>query len=631
MYTSFYGMTEKPFQISTDPRFLWMGEKHREALANLKYGLMDRNGFVVLTGDAGTGKTTLVNALLEALGENVCVAKINHPSLETNDFLSLIARLLDPGFESTNKRDLLLFFNAFLQQSNADGKVALLIIDEAHRLPMELLEEIRLLSNIEHRGQNLLSIFFVGQDEIKPMLRKPECRALRQRITSYYDIDSLLAEETQLYVEHRLKVSGVRQQVFTVNALRQIYALSHGNPRVINNICDRALLTGYVREQRTIDADIIIECGEELQLDTGSQRIDKEDPDHAAADRESVLSDKLRAGATSVRKWLHIILERSGTLLKKSFIRGRTIVEKGFEALVGLTDQSMGNHRRKLILGVLLAGCVLVSLAVIAGTFTAAKNPDPSSGKNQNEEMAHVAGTPQGSAVQESVAAPSATDRAEDHPGISDTTALSGTPKPPEAALVEKAVAAMVKSDFKSAIELLESTPVGAASENAKESGLYAQALVGRAIEIMATSPAEAEALLIKASEVAPLMTDPYLLLGKRYIRIKDYPKAIDAYQKAISLDATSADAFFNIGFIYATIGEFEAAEKAFEKVVSLKPAYIEKSLFNLAVIQQKLGKKAQSIANLEEVVALSPENEKALAYLNRLREASTPDHGKQR
>jgi tetratricopeptide (TPR) repeat protein len=188
---------------------------------------------------------------------------------------------------------------------------------------------------------------------------------------------------------------------------------------------------------------------------------------------------------------------------------------------------------------------------------------------------------------------------------------------------MEKAAAALAANDYKTALALLEASPVGTASEDVGNTGLYAQALVGRAGEIMTTAPAEAEALLVKATEVAPVMVEPHLMLGRRYIRTKNYPKAIDAYQRAIDLDPTASDAFFNLGFIYATTGKFEEAEKAYEKVVALKPAYIAKALFNLAVIQQKLGKREQSITNLKEVVALNPENEKALAYLNRLRQSS--------
>src|SRR5690606_15826953 len=156
---------DKPFQISTDTRFLWLSENHKEALATLKYGLLQQNGFVVLTGAVGTGKTTLVNALLEMLDESVQVATINHPTLDTLDFLRLIAKTYDPQVTADNKADLLLFFKAFLQTAHARGQTVLLVVDEAHRLSTTLLEEIRLLSNMELNGQRLLNIFFVGQSE----------------------------------------------------------------------------------------------------------------------------------------------------------------------------------------------------------------------------------------------------------------------------------------------------------------------------------------------------------------------------------------------------------------------------------------------------------------------------------
>jgi type II secretory pathway predicted ATPase ExeA/tetratricopeptide (TPR) repeat protein len=599
MYTSFYGMAEKPFQISTDPRFLWLGEKHREALANLKYGLLDRNGFVVLTGDAGTGKTTLVNALLDALGDNVCVAKINHPSLEINDFLSLIAKLLEPGFASTAKSDLLIFFNGYLQQANADGKVVLLIIDEAHRLSVPMLEEIRLLSNIELDGQKLLSIFFVGQDELKPVLHKPECRALRQRVTSYYDIETLQSDETRLYVEYRLKVSGVRDPLFTREALDQIYTLSGGNPRLINNLCDRALLTGYVKEQKVIDADIIVECGQELELIVEPKRKKQKSTQLATPAWGRNGSDKLRKSASSMWKMLCINLDRFSVSAKKTLAQGFARMRVGFDAIMPDAGSFITKNRRKLLPAALVAGFLIFVLVLLPGTFSRPKDPGRPSATIQDKAGATVA-------------------------------QMAAAPEAPASARTEKAAAALAANDYKTALALLEASPVGTASEAAGDTGLYAQALVGRAGEIMSASPAEAEALLVKATEVAPVMVEPHLMLGSRYIRMKNYPKSIDAYQRVIDLDPTSSDAFFNLGFIYATTGKFEEAEKAFEKVVALKPAYTAKSLFNLAVIQQKLGKREQSIANLEEVVALNPKNEKALAYLNQLRQSSSSPKSEQ-
>ncbi|MFT5700471.1 MAG: general secretion pathway protein A, partial [Desulforhopalus sp.] len=207
MYLSFYNLSKKPFTISADPRFLWQGENHKEAFATLKYGLLDLNGFVVLTGDVGTGKTTLLNALIETLDDSVYVANINHPTLEPLDFFRIIAKAYDPSAEITNKAEFLLFLNNFLQKAHADGKVVLLIIDEAHRLSKELLEEIRLFSNIEQAGKKLINIFFVGQDEFNEIIQLPECRALRQRITLFYDLEPLTENETPEYVAHRLMIA----------------------------------------------------------------------------------------------------------------------------------------------------------------------------------------------------------------------------------------------------------------------------------------------------------------------------------------------------------------------------------------------------------------------------------------
>ena len=624
MYASFYGMTEKPFQISTDPRFLWLGEKHREALANLKYGLLDRNGFVVLTGDVGTGKTTLVNALIDALDDSVRVAKINHPSLDTKDFLSLIAKTLDPHIRSTQKSDLLIFFNTYLQKAYDAGETVLLIIDEAHRLSVEVLEEIRLLSNIEQAGQKLLSIFFVGQDEIKPMLQTAECRALRQRITSFYDIEALEPEETRQYVDYRMKVSGMQDPLFSTGALQLIHAFSGGNPRVINNLCDRALLTGYVKEQRIIDTEIIIECADELELNTGQMPTREQGKSSEILSRGRSAATKLTTGASSAWQALRSALERFGAGCRKTITSGAPATKTRFAALGSSAGRLLKQHHRRLLPAALVSVIAIFFLAVTTGVFSGMMDVHSSPIAKQADETSPIEKLTANSETREPNAITPSLPSEENAVAVSTLPTLPVTPavkeSEPEPTLVERAAAALTQNDYKRAIELLEANPVGAATEDEESSGLYAQALVGRAGELMAASPDEAEALLLKATEVAPMMVEPYTMLGKRYTRQKAYPQAIDAYNKAVELDPTASDAFFNLGFIYAATGKFEAAEKAFKQVVSLKPDYVDKSLFNLAVVQQKLGKMAQSIANLEEVVAMRPENEKALAYLNQLR-----------
>jgi general secretion pathway protein A len=252
MYLSYYNLAEKPFQIDTDPRFLWFGEKHQEALAVLKYGVLDRNGFVVLTGGIGTGKTTLLNALLESLGDDVLVANINNPKLDTLDFLKIVAKSYEPAAPINGKADFILYFNRFLQRAHFDGRIVLLVIDEAHRLSQDLLEEIRLLSNAEQAGKRLINIFFIGQNELKQSLLLPECRALRQRVTLFYDIQPLSESEMVQYMGHRLRVAGSEAQLFTSDAIHEIYRFSLGFPRLINILCDHALLTGYVQGLKTI-------------------------------------------------------------------------------------------------------------------------------------------------------------------------------------------------------------------------------------------------------------------------------------------------------------------------------------------------------------------------------------------
>jgi general secretion pathway protein A len=266
MYLSHYNLAEKPFQISTDPKFLWLGEKHREALAVLKYGIMNNQGFVLLTGDVGTGKTTLINALLKNLDKDTIVAVVSDPKLERLEFFNLIATSFKFKKSFKDKLDFISYFGQFLKAAYKENKKVLLIIDEAQNISLELLEEIRLLSNIEIPERKLLNIFFVGQNEFNNILMRNECRPLRQRITVTYNIDPLTEAETKEYMAHRLKVAGGRNEIFNEKTIRKIYSFSKGYPRLINIICDHALLTGYVKDLTTITPKIIRECTKELSL-----------------------------------------------------------------------------------------------------------------------------------------------------------------------------------------------------------------------------------------------------------------------------------------------------------------------------------------------------------------------------
>ena len=266
MYLSHHNLRQKPFQISPNPSFLWLGEKHREALAMMEYGILNNQGFLVLTGDVGTGKTTLINALVNRLGDEILVATIFNPRLDELQFLYHLAAKFNINAKFASKLHFIEHFSDFLYKAHHSNKKVLLIIDEAQNLSNELLEEIRLLSNFEKHETKLLNIFFVGQDEFNDVLMKKECRPLRQRITITSNIKPLTATETQEYINHRLKIAGCKGEIFTSKAIREVYAYSAGYPRKINIICDQALLTAYVKDIKSIKPFTIRECARELSL-----------------------------------------------------------------------------------------------------------------------------------------------------------------------------------------------------------------------------------------------------------------------------------------------------------------------------------------------------------------------------
>lgn len=266
MYTSYYNLKAKPFQISSDPAFLWLGEKHKEALATLKYGVLDNKGFMLLTGDVGTGKTTLINSLIQSLSKDILYASVTDPRLELKDFLNYIAREFSIKGEFQTKGKFLLYFKTFLEKAYDQEKKVLLLIDESQLLTQDLLEEIRLLSNIQKDGNNLLNIFFVGQDEFNEILDSPENRAVAQRLTLNYHLAPLTEKETAEYIRHRLYVAGTREQLFDDESVREIHAYSGGFPRRINIICDHCLLHGFVKERKGVDAGMVKVCARDLKI-----------------------------------------------------------------------------------------------------------------------------------------------------------------------------------------------------------------------------------------------------------------------------------------------------------------------------------------------------------------------------
>jgi len=266
MYEAFYGLREKPFNLTPDPRFLYLSEKHREAFAHLLFGIKNRNGFVMVTGEIGTGKTTICRTLVKKLDEDTEVAFIFNPCLSPEELLLKINEDFGISSRAQTIKDLIDELNEYLLDRAARGKNCVLVIDEAQDLTPSVLEQIRLLSNLETETQKMLQIVLVGQPELVMSLELPELRQLNQRITARYHLKPLNYEETLQYIAYRLRVAGGRGKVqFSRSAIRQIYRFSGGTPRVINAVCDRALLVAYTKEVRFITKSIVKRAVKEIR------------------------------------------------------------------------------------------------------------------------------------------------------------------------------------------------------------------------------------------------------------------------------------------------------------------------------------------------------------------------------
>lgn len=267
MYTSFFGLNEKPFAITPDPRYLFMSERHGEALAHLVYGVTESGGFMQLTGEVGTGKTTLVRTLLlNRMPANADVAVVLNPQLSAREFLIAICEELgiDVPEDRNSIKALIDTLNRHLLQAHADGRRTILVVDEAQNLAPEVLEEVRLLTNLETAKQKLLQIVLIGQPELRDLLARTDLRQLAQRITGRYHLEPLSRDETAQYIEHRLKVAGALGEVFDAGAKKEAFRLSQGVPRLVNVICDRALLGAYSTESRRVNRGMIRRAAAEI-------------------------------------------------------------------------------------------------------------------------------------------------------------------------------------------------------------------------------------------------------------------------------------------------------------------------------------------------------------------------------
>ena len=266
MYTKFFGFNEKPFTITPDPRYLFLSERHNEGLAHLVYGIKDSSGFIQLTGEVGTGKTTLVRTLLTRVPEDTEVALILNPQLGPLEFLAAICDELniDLPDDALGSKALVGALNEHLLAAHADGRRTILVIDEAQNLSTEVLEEVRLLTNLETARQKLLQIILIAQPELREKLAQQNLRQLAQRVTGRYHLEPLSSRETSAYIDHRIRVAGGLGEVFDAGARREVYRQSRGVPRLINVICDRALLGAYGLETRRVTRSIVRQAAREV-------------------------------------------------------------------------------------------------------------------------------------------------------------------------------------------------------------------------------------------------------------------------------------------------------------------------------------------------------------------------------
>ncbi len=266
MYESYYGLKSKPFQLTPDPAFFFASKWHKRAMSYLQYGISQAEGFIVITGDIGTGKTTVANSLLEEIEDDIAAAQIVTPKLTPDELVKMVAAKFEIATEGLSKADILKKLETFLYDLAKAGRRALLLVDEAQNLPLESIEELRMLSNFQRNGKPLIQSFLLGQEELKAILRAPNMEQFRQRIVASCHLVPLTLEECKEYIKYRLTNAGWNGgELFSDEAYDSIFAFTRGIPRKVNTLMDRVMLYGFLEEVKTFTVDAVNEVIDEVK------------------------------------------------------------------------------------------------------------------------------------------------------------------------------------------------------------------------------------------------------------------------------------------------------------------------------------------------------------------------------
>lgn len=265
MYEAFYGFSEKPFSLLPDPSFLYLSPKHQKALTVLQFGMLNQAGFTVVTGEIGSGKTTLIRQLLAEVSDEVTVGLVSNTHRNFGELLQWVLLSFDLEYRDKKKVELYETLAEFILKEYSEDRRTVLIIDEAQNLDVESLEELRMLSNINSDKSQFLQLVLVGQPHLRDVLRQPEMHQFAQRIAVDYSLGTLSLEETWQYIRHRLKVAGGDPNIFDTKACAAVYYYSSGTPRLINSLCEQALVVGYAEQKKRIDVDIVCDVVRERQ------------------------------------------------------------------------------------------------------------------------------------------------------------------------------------------------------------------------------------------------------------------------------------------------------------------------------------------------------------------------------